>query len=291
MVRERKINIKIDNAKASVSTREIQVGFEEISRTLLNLTSGIAEQFSEMNLQISSTLKAFFEGLDLSHLSKVRQEHIQNIMSMLQQGWKLDWYLANEIVEVLLDRYETLTEEYHFDEQIVKEYFEKNFDSISNRAINHPFYENHKELLLESKRLFNENSFAISLYPLFSAIDNLFTRYVTKPEQIQIDDNTTYVSGEKKKELKKQKEEKYNPNQTGDISHLTIYSAYVGYLYYFKSSNDRNSLNRNIYMHGNYNYSLMDKDKCLKLWSFLILCIDFIEEMQRLKNDAFQEML
>lgn len=291
MVKERKkISINVDNVKVNKSMEEIQKNVTELSSVVDEIMIGINKQFSDLSKQVTQALKGIVDGIDFSHLSKIQKIHIQNIMKIYQQGWKLKWFLPDVLIEVLLERYETLTEDYEFDEKIVVDYFVENFDFLSNQAINHPFYKNHIELLLDSKKLYMENRFAISAYPLFSAIDNVFTRWVTKPEQFHLDNNTTYISGEKKKELKVKKED-FNPIETLNILHLSIYAAYEGYLYYFKNSKSRNTLNRNIYMHGNYNYSLMDKFECLKLWSFLLLCIDCIEELQGIKKNEFNEVV
>lgn len=290
MEKERGIIIKIDDILENSNQDDVQESFKNLSLALGELTASINNQFSEIGKQVAQAVKSIVEGIDFSQLSKVQQTYIQNVMKMLQQGWELEWFLPDTLVEVLLDSYGTFTEDYEFDEQIIMDYFDENFDFLSNQAINHPFYENHRELLLDSKKLFVENRFAISAYPLFSAIDNIFTRWITKPDQFHLDNNTTYISGEKKRALKREKEN-FNPIQSLNILHLSIYSAHEGYLYYFKNSNNRNALNRNIYMHGNYSYGLMDKNKCLKLWSFLVLCIDFIEEIQSLKKNDFQRSI
>ena len=290
MEKEKGLIINVPDINGEESKEDIQESFKKLSLALGEFSNTINNIFSGFREQISEKLKIITDAIDFSHLSEVQQIHIKNIMLMLQQGWKSGWFLSDYLVIALLDRYDTLTEDYNFDEKYTEKYFLENFDTLIDRAINHSYYKNHKELLLESKRLFKEHSYAISSYPLFSAVDNLFTRWFTNPEQFQLDTNTTYISGEKKRVLKKDKE-KYNPTQTQDIAHLTIYSAYEGFLFYFKSCDNRNSLNRNIYMHGNYNYGLMDKRNCLKLWSFLILCIDFIEEMERLKENELKEVI
>ena len=176
-------------------TESFRIAIQEVN----NLTKNIPKTMNEF----ISGMQGFLESIDYSKLSEIQRTHIQNTMIMLQQGWKLDWYLSDELILVLLDRYESLVEEYAFDEQVVKNYFEENFNILTDRAINHPFYENHKELLIDSKLLFEEKRYAISVYPLFSAIDNLFTRWITKPKQFQIDNNTKYIDKEKKIEIKK----------------------------------------------------------------------------------------
>lgn len=248
MEKERGIIIKIDDIAGDNNQEDIQESLKKFSLALGEFTSSINKQFSEMGKQIGEKLKDIFDGIDFSHLSKAQQIHIQKIMLMLQQGWQSGWYLSDDLVSALLYRYGNLTEYYSFDEEYLKDYFSQNFDTLTDRAINHSYYKNHKELLLESKRLFKEHNFAISSYPLFSAVDNLFTRWITNPKNFQIDTNTTYISSEKRSEMKKNKE-KYNPNQTLNISHLTIYSAHEGFLFYFRGSSNRNVLNRNIFMH------------------------------------------
>lgn len=265
-------NIRDLDAQLKETIVSIRLPFDEMNK--------IISGFNDINSNIVEQFESIITDIDFSRLSEVGKVHALHTMELLKEGWSLGWYIGEELLVTLLDEYESLTEEYHFNEAVVKSYLENNFEVFVDKAISHPFYQNHKILLEEAKSLYLEEKYAIACFPLFSAIDNLFTRWITTPHNLLVDSNTRFINWSLKEKLNTEKE-KYNPSSTFTSMHTNIYSAYRGYLHYFESSKNRKSVNRNIYMHGNYDYELMDKWGCLKLWSMLILCIDGIEDMQK----------
>lgn len=247
----------------------------EISQNFQGDIHNLQTKIHNLSQEIENFSVHLRDSLDWEQLNDFDKKYIDNILNLIECGWKRSWFLCDELIDYLLDEFE-LSEEFLFKEERVIEYLESNFERLSNRVITSIYFSNHRKLLLDSKKLFLEERYAISIFPLFSAFDNLFTRWSTEQNLDGKDVNTKYVNMGLKKKLK-EKEDNYNPRKTLDFSHLIIYSTFKAFNTFFSSSNKKDELNRNIIMHGNYIFEELSRVECLKLWSSLVLLLDFVE--------------